>query len=203
MPSKESELSKSIAYWQKEIATSRPMMGLTLQEALEYRQERLATRQKHLQEYLNKSPAEKAKIEAKFRQDQEEEAETEAEARAEEGEDGGSEVLRRVPMTDKEKFNPLDPLGLLTGDTPSWPDPLGVFKGSKELVGTVARGGQSLTPLYDGLKMAIPDELKAVGEYRAMAQLARNLADAIAPGEVHNRYARWATELDGIADQEA
>lgn len=66
-----------------------------------------------------------------------------------------------------EKFNPLDPLGVFGEGKP--PDPLGIFK--KERPPALKEADR--LALQEGLRLALPDEQKAVGEYTTMANLAR------------------------------
>ena len=74
---------------------------------------------------------------------------------------------------------------------------------SRGPVGTATRGTQSSASLYDRLSDSLPDEINAITDYRRMANLARRLGAAEAPGEARGKYVVMAIELDGIADQEA
>ncbi len=68
--------------------------------------------------------------------------------------------------------------------------------------GMATRGAQSFALLYERLSNALPEEINAITDYGRMANLARKLAAAEAPGEARGKYVVMAVELDSIADQE-
>lgn len=73
---------------------------------------------------------------------------------------------------------------------------------SGDPVRTATRGAQSFASLYERLSNALPDEINAITDFKRMANLARQLGAAEAPGEARGKYIVMAIELDSIADQE-
>ncbi|MEK7281049.1 MAG: hypothetical protein AAB037_01685 [Chloroflexota bacterium] len=92
---------------------------------------------------------------------------------------------------------------MIMGDDPISRDVKRMFgMMSRGPVGTATGGAQSFASLYERLSNALPDEINAITDYRRMANLARKLGAAEAPGEAREKYVVMAIELDSIADQE-